>query len=468
MEIPFNPIRRWHLTISRCHKTPVGVNVELLGELKTDEDINVVMLKGDPMAVLKKCKFYSLNGKLMEIDEKFKAVCKEKWEEYGNHGFRVIAFAMKHFISKKTENFSVNSNNYPINDLIFHGMVSMFDPPKKEIIKTTKKFQEAGIKIIMVTGDSKSSVLSVAKVIGLTSNEESQNLNEKTVLSTSRWKLKTGDNLSLYTSVDWDKTFEHEVILSAHVNPIQKLQIVQEAQKRKETVAFAGINSVSAADIGIAFSDISTDFVQNVAGIIITDNFSLILKGIEQGRQMFDNLCFSIAFTLSHFWAEIFPILLTFIFEMPLALQPLQILLINLITDLLSSILLVCENSPKTDIMKLPPRNQKKRLISCSLFLYAYGFAGIAMALGCFGAYLSVFWYHGYAFKDLVLTSEEFWDYNCKNLTISSGNVFNGNQQVFIRQQASAARQGTLILAQVRKYFLIDNNIWIATKSKRV
>uniref|UniRef100_A0A914QCB4 Uncharacterized protein n=1 Tax=Panagrolaimus davidi TaxID=227884 RepID=A0A914QCB4_9BILA len=287
MEIPFNPIRRWHLTISRCQKTPVGVDVELLGELKTELDVNVVMLKGDPV---------------------------KKRKEYGNHGFR-----------------------------------------------------------------------------------ESQHFNEKTVRPISNWTLKTGDNLSLYTSTDWDKTCEHEIILFAHVNPTQKLQIVQEAQKRKKTVTFAGINSISAiaaADIGIAFSDISTNFVQNVAGIVITDNFSLILKGIEQS----------------------------------------------------------CQINPKTDIMKLSPRNQKKRLIPCSLFLYAYGFVGIAMALGCFGAYLSVFWYHGFALKDLVLTSEDFWNYDSKNLTISSGNIFNGNQQVFIRQQASAAWQGTLILAQVRNF----------------
>ena len=270
------------------------------------------------------------------------------------------------------------------------------------------------------------------------------------------WTLVTGDTLSAYTDKNWDNLLSYKVILFAHVNPTQKLQIVQEAQKRKETVAFSGNNTVAAiaaADIGIAFAETSTDLAQDVAGIIVTNNkFASILDGIEQGRLMFDNLCLSIAFTLTHLWPEICPIFLTFAFEMPLALQPLQILSIDLVTDLISSISLVWEN-PENDVMKIPPRSPMKRLVSGSLLLYAYGFAGCGITLGCLSAYLSVFWYHGILPSDLVMTSEDFWEPESGNLTIeSTGRIFNANEQVFIRQQASAAWQATLILAQV-SYF---------------
>uniref|UniRef100_A0AC34F1D3 Cation-transporting P-type ATPase C-terminal domain-containing protein n=1 Tax=Panagrolaimus sp. ES5 TaxID=591445 RepID=A0AC34F1D3_9BILA len=417
IEIPFNPIRRWQLTISRCQQPPQGVDAELLpDEMGSDDVVNV-----------------------------------EKWEEYGYHGYRVIGFAMKHFISKSCESFSVSSNNYPINELVFLGMASLIDPPKIEVTKAMEEIKAAGIKIVLVAGDPASSVLAVAKEIGLIPKEVV--LNGKSEKHESSWTIINGDNISMYKDSDWDKVFHHQVILFAHVNPTQKLQIVQEAQKRKETVAYAGINTVAAigtADVGIALSGSSTDLAQNVAGIILTDNcFASILKGIEQGRLMFDNLSLSIAFTLTHLLPEICPIMLTFIFEMPLALQPLQILLIDLITDFFSSISLVWENHPESDVMKLPPRNCNKRLVPASLLLYAYGFAGIAITIGCFAAYLSVFWYYGISLSDIVLTSEDFWDYKSENLTVSSSIIIlTAAEQVHIRQQASAAWMGTLIFAQ--------------------
>ena len=192
------------------------------------------------------------------------------------------------------------------------------------------------------------------------------------------------------------------------------------------------------------------DIAQMTADIIVTDdNFASIVKGIEEGRLMFDNLRLSIAYTLSHLWAEIVPIILNFTLGMPLGLEPLQILSIDLATELPPSIALAYEHSER-DIMKVPPRSAKEHLVTNNLLLYSYGFAGCAIALGCFAAYLSVYTYHGIAPSELLFTAGEFWHPTAGNFSVASGNVFSAQDQIYIRGQAAAAWQITLVLSQVR------------------
>uniref|UniRef100_A0A914PBZ4 Cation-transporting P-type ATPase C-terminal domain-containing protein n=1 Tax=Panagrolaimus davidi TaxID=227884 RepID=A0A914PBZ4_9BILA len=412
-EIPFNSVRRWQLVISRCQVSSQSPDAIGLAEnVKNGQIINVVMMKGAPEVILSKCSHYLLNDELKVIDDEFVEECKDVWEHYGCEGCRVLGFAQKHFISSQSEKFTQASTNYPQNDLIFLGMAALVDPPRPQAAKAIQQCKEAGIKVYMITGDHPTSAAAIAAQIGLINGlvKNKGNLEFKSVDQHSTIVL--GESLKDMSPVEWKNLLQHKYIVFARTTPDQKLQIVEELQKQNEIVAVTGgnVNDVPAlakANVGIAMGQSGNDIAQVTADIIVTDdNFASIVKGIEEGRLMFDNLRLSIAYTLSHLWAEIIPIILNFTCGFPLGLEPLQILSIDLATELPPSIALAYES------------------------------------------------YHGIEPRDLFFTSNDYWKPISGNLTVSNGNVFSANEQVIIRGQAAAAWQITLVLSQVIHLFM--------------
>uniref|UniRef100_A0AC34FHL2 Cation-transporting P-type ATPase C-terminal domain-containing protein n=1 Tax=Panagrolaimus sp. ES5 TaxID=591445 RepID=A0AC34FHL2_9BILA len=511
-EIPFNSVRRWQLVISRCQSPPQGpVAGNLIENIKEGQIINVVMMKGAPEVILSKCSHYLVNNELKVVDDEFLEECKDVWEHYGCEGCRVLGFAQKHFVSSQHERFTAISENYPQSNLVFLGMAALVDPPRPQAAKAIQQCKDAGIKVYMITGDHPTSAAAIAGQIGLINGlvKNKGNLEFKSVDQHSTIVL--GESLKEMSPEEWKDLLKHKYIVFARTTPDQKLQIVEELQKLNEIVAVTGgnVNDVPAlakANVGIAMGQSGNDIAQVTADIIVTDdnfasivkgieegrlmfdnlrlsiaytlshlwaeifpiilnfifgwplgleplqilndNFASIVKGIEEGRLMFDNLRLSIAYTLSHLWAEIFPIILNFIFGWPLGLEPLQILSIDLATELPPSIALAYER-PEKNIMKVPPRSAKAKLVTKNLLIYAYGFAGCGIALGCLAAYLSVYNYHGISPNDLFFTSNDYWKPTSGNLTVSNGNTFSAEEQIIIRGQAAAAWQITLVLSQV-------------------
>lgn len=212
------------------------------------------------------------------------------------------------------------------------------------------------------------------------------------------------------------------------------------------------------------------------------DNFASIVRGIEEGRRLYDNLKKTIAYTLAHWLPEIFPVVMYFAFGFPQALTSLQvlsysfswrfiissfqILSIDLGSELPPAISLAYESSEK-DIMKHAPRKRTSRLVGWSLVLYSYIIAGGIITIGCSLAYLSVYWYscnfvkwqcnfcvlhryHGISTGDLVFSSGgHHWQKGAKNFT-SNGATFSERQQLQIKAEAGAAYHITLVMGQVR------------------
>ncbi|EPB70235.1 cation transporting ATPase [Ancylostoma ceylanicum] len=156
----------------------------------------------------------------------------------------------------------------------------------------------------------------------------------------------------------------------------------------------------------------------------------------------------SLAYTFAHICPEIFPIMLTFVLGLPLGLSPLQILSIDLASEMPPAVSLAYEQ-PEQDIMLTRPRSGKTRLLSKGLLVYAYIFAGAGITIGCIAAYLSVYWYHNITVRDLLFTAEHHWKVGAMNFTTSDGVVYNEKNQLEIKGQAAAAWQIVLVMSQV-------------------
>ncbi|KAI6198438.1 Cation-ATPase-N domain-containing protein [Aphelenchoides besseyi] len=442
LEVPFNSVRRWQLVVTHC-----------LAEPNDTEWTYCVMMKGAPETILNRCSQYMMNGELEDIDDDFRKHCQEAWEFFGNEGRQVIGFAQKFFRAPQRERFTANSENYPQDRLVFLGMSGIMDPPRPETANAIKQCKEAGVKVFMITGDHPTTASAIAAQIGLISKKvektDELDLNQK-----NDEIVVLGESLTSMTKEEWDVLLDHRYIVFARTNPDQKLLIVDECQRRGETVAVtgSGVNDAAAlakANIGIAMGLNGSDIAKRTADLILTDdNFASFVKGIEEGRLLFDNLRLSIAYTMAHLWPEVFPIVLNFTLGMPLGLQPLQILSIDLGSELPPAVSLAYE-SPERDMMKVPPRSAKTTLVSKQLIFYSYFLAGSFITIACFFAYMSVYWYHGITFGSLLFTSEFYFIPEAENFTTPTGQVLNEDDQLNIRGQASAAWQITLVVAQI-------------------
>jgi len=235
----------------------------------------------------------------------------------------------------------------------------------------------------------------------------------------------SGDQLKNFQNPDWDRVLAHKEIVFARTSPQQKLIIVENNQERGFIVAVTGdgVNDSPAlkkANIGVAMGITGSDISKEAADmILLDDNFSSIVAGIEEGRLIFDNLKKSIAYTLEHLTPEVIPYLMYFLLGIPLPLTVVLVLCIDLGTDLFPAIALAYEEA-ESDIMKRPPRNQTTdRLVGWRLFVWAYLQMGLIQVIGVVYTYFYVFWDLGYSTSNLMNIGENWTDasYNGVNAT---------------------------------------------------
>uniref|UniRef100_A0A1I8EZ87 Cation_ATPase_N domain-containing protein n=1 Tax=Wuchereria bancrofti TaxID=6293 RepID=A0A1I8EZ87_WUCBA len=382
LDMPFNSVRRYHLVIAR--------DVTELSEMEKDEErmnqsnngggaMFVMMIKGAPEVVLKYCNYLQVDKECLPIDQELRQECQAAWEYFGNEGKRVFAFAVKRF-------FISDAN---VND---------------DAANAIKQCKEAGIKVYMITGDHPTTAVAVARKIGLIGigdemvESSGRNHLKLSVIGAKQinWGVAVGDDLDRLDEYGWNELLKKKYIVFARINPYQKFRIIEECQKRGEIVAVTGqgvsdTQALACANIGIAMGVTGSDIAKQAADIILTDdNFASIVKGIEEGRLLFDNLRLSIAYTLAHLWPEIFPVVLQFTLGLPLGLSALQILSIDLASELPPSISLAYQ-SPESDIMRIPPRHRNDRLVSRPLLIYSYAFTGTIITVGCIVSFLFVY-----------------------------------------------------------------------------
>lgn len=330
-EIPFSSERKRMTTIHR----------------RRDGRI-VAFMKGAPEVVLDRCSsFYGSEG-IRDLSEKEKIEILNENHKMAEGALRVLAVA-----SRELPEGTVYSEEVVENGMVFLGLCGMIDPPREEAIEATRVCKEVRIKPIMITGDHKLTAIAIAKEIGIYKEGD---------------LVLTGNELDKMTDEEFEEIVE-KVTVYARVSPADKLKIVRAWKKRGEVVAMTGdgVNDAPAlkhADIGVAMGITGTDATKEAADMILSDdNFATIVKAVERGRWIYDNIKKYLAYLLQANMTEVLVIggIVLAMGSEFLPLLPAAILYINLATDGLPAIALgVSPADP--DIMRRPPRNPKESI----------------------------------------------------------------------------------------------------------
>jgi magnesium-transporting ATPase (P-type) len=276
-------------------------------------------------------------------------------------------------------------------DLIFVGLAAMRDPPRTEVKDAVLEAKQAGVKTVIITGDYGPTAEAIAQEVGIVERECCQIIRGVDL-----------DDLS-------DQAVINEVrkgnVIFARVSPEQKLRIVKALKKSGEIVAVTGDGandapSLKEADIGVAMGVSGTDVAREAADIVLlNDSFASIVKAIESGRAIYENIRKFIVYVFSHNWAELIPFILYAVLGIPLPLLVTQVLAIDLAIDVIPSLALSRE-PPEAGIMKEPPRSIKERLFTRKVLLRSV-FIGVIIAvgamIGCLNAWAAGGWHFGMA-----------------------------------------------------------------------
>ena len=305
----------------------------------------VIFLKGAPEKVLDMCKDLP-SGEALD-----RTKIEKTAERFAEDGLRVLAMGYKE-VGESTVAGKF-SHDHLGNDLVFAGLQGMIDPPRPEAIEAIEGCKQAGIRVVMITGDHAVTASAIGKMIGL---------------KESKFPAITGKEME---EINDDELFARvqETSVYARVSPQHKLRIVQQYMRHGEVVAVTGdgVNdapALKAAHIGAAMGKTGTDVAREAADMVITDdNFASIFHAVEEGRIVFDNIRKVTLFLIPTGFAAILSILVSMFLEIPIPYVAAQLLWINLVTNGLQDVALAFEPGEK-DIIKRKPRSPKEGIMS--------------------------------------------------------------------------------------------------------
>ena len=367
-EVPFDTDRK---RLSTVHQTPDGP---------------VLYCKGALEMLLPLCTHVQLGEKIVPVSVDIQQAFINALEKMASEGLRVLAFAWREL----KVGHDVGSEEH---DLILSGLVGLEDPPRPEVPDAIQKCHEAGIKVIMVTGDHPHTALAIGRQIGQIQSDTPV--------------IITGEQLRRLSETQLRLALDAPDIIFARVGADQKMRIVSALKKMNHIVAVTGdgVNDAPAlkmADIGIAMGIIGTDVAKESADmILLDDNFASIVAAIEEGRAVYDNIRKFLSYILTSAVPELVPYLFFALFNIPLPLTIIQILAVDLGTDMLPALGLGA-NPPAQGIMTRPPKGRNERLLNWPLLLRAYLFLGLLEASAAMTAYYLVLHNGGWAWGEAL------------------------------------------------------------------
>ena len=319
-----------------------------------------VAVKGALETILESATRVSTGEGFESLDEKWKSYWLQKNTELAEHGYRLLALATREAESIETD---------PYEDLTFLGLVCMEDPARDDVREAVRACRSAGVQIVMITGDHPKTAISIASSIGLTEQ--------------GRDNVIVGKDIKPYEEMTpEDRQLYRNTPVFARVSPKQKLDLIAVHQAADDIVAMTGdgVNDAPAlkkADIGVAMGLRGTQVAREAADMVLKDDaFSTIVIAVEQGRIIFENIRKFIIYLLSCNISEIMVVFAASIVDAPLPILPLQILFLNLVTDVFPALALGAGRG-NPGLMKKPPRPSSEPILSKRGWYSIFGYGAL-------------------------------------------------------------------------------------------
>jgi len=356
-----------------------------------DDGARWLYCKGAPEVVLQLCAQVDHDGRTIPLDDAGLQQVAGAQEAMADSGLRVLAFAYRKLAPDETP---------AERELVFSGLIGLHDPPRPEVPEAMARCRSAGIKVIMVTGDHPHTALAIAREIGLVTSAQ------PTVL--------LGEAVRKLTPAQLQIALDSPEILFARVTAEQKMLVVNALRNKGEIVAVTGdgVNDAPAlksAHIGIAMGVSGSDVAKAAADmILLDDNFASIVNAVEEGRAVFENIRKFLTYILTSNMPELIPYLAYVLFRIPLPLTIIQILAVDLGTDMLPALALGAER-PDPGLMRQPPRPAHERLLSWPLLARAYLWLGLLQAAAALAAFFFVLDLGGWQYGDFLATVDPLY-----------------------------------------------------------
>jgi Ca2+-transporting ATPase len=356
---------------------PFDSVIKLRATLIKEDKYPELYVTGAPEKLLERSiSVLSAHGEL-KLEKKEKEEIQQKISEWSNHAMRVIALAYKRIDTDVI-------NEEAIDDLVFVGITGMIDLPRVDSIKAVEKCKQAGIRVIMVTGDHVNTAVAIAKKTGIIENKA-----ENDVVALTEQQLLQLDK------DEFDKAIR-DISVFARLTPKMKLKIAERLQVMGHLIAMTGdgVNDAPAlkqADVGISMGIMGTDVARNSSDVVLADdNFSTVVNAVEEGRIVFTNSRQSSFFLVTTNIAESATLLISILLGFPLPLTATQILWLNLVTDGVTGIALATEPG-HGEIMKNRPLLKNENILNKDVmpFLIINVVLMVTLSLATFYYYLN-------------------------------------------------------------------------------
>jgi len=355
---------------------PFSSERKMMSTFGVSKGAHKLFVKGAAEVILARTKYFQDIDGIKEFDSSANETVMQELENFENRAFRVLAIAIN---DKDNEN-----------ELTLLGLVAIMDMPRIEIKEALQKCYSAGIRTIMITGDNANTAAAIGKNIGLSFDG-----------------VITGEEVSNLSDEELEKLLESKTYIFARMASSQKLKIASALQRNGEVVAMTGdgVNdapSLKKADIGIAMGS-GTDVAKEASDmILLDDNFNSIVAAIEEGRTVYFNIKKFVTYILSSNVPEIVPYVLQFFLKIPSPLSVIQILSIDLGSDMLPGLGLGSEK-PEKNIMKRKPIAKNEKILDWEVFKRGYFMIGLIEASAAMFAFITFLLSHGWQYGQVNL-----------------------------------------------------------------
>lgn len=394
-EIPFDSRRRMMTVVlaGRDDLWPPNLSDSLPDASSPKADL-VAFTKGAPLEVVRHCQGVLRDGTVAPLTHADWEQVVAANDHFARQGFRVLGLSIRPG--------SIDLKDMKAQDLeqglTFVGLVAMFDPPRPEVPQAIAQCHQAGIRVTMVTGDYGLTAEAIAQQIGLV---------EPDLATHEPVRVITGDTLGHLSDAQLQQMVKYRSrLVFARMAPEHKLRLVEAYKATGSVVAVTGdgVNDAPAlrsAHIGIAMGLNGTDVAREAADIVLTDdNFATIVGAIEEGRTVYQNIRKFITYILSSNVPELLPFLAMVALKIPPALVIMQILAIDLGTDMVPALALGAEVA-EPGTMTQPPRHKHQPLMDRNLLLRAYGWLGLIEGILGMAAFFWVWSRYGYSLSQI-------------------------------------------------------------------